>query len=241
MRKVIDFFVETLRICYSVSSSFHSRVNIVNMLSRKEHWLNLRSLKLLSKINVLPVYIDTNKFIAEPRNRGKLLWMWIIVPIMVQFHVFYAVGRFLLSLRTIGVSAIATATVDYAVIMFGELGVYAVLESFVRNPAVTKLMCKNLILPEVDSIICDLGTGVFWGYSLTEVCTMVFPIGVFPAVAIVSFMYGTLYLWTETSGCDSQKCIMSFLAEVGVNFCWMSFCYCIGLLQIVFLQTISHD
>ena len=210
------------------------------MLSRKEHRLNLYCLYLLGKMNVLPIHTDPKNFIFEPTSSWNRMVIWIIVALAIQFHVFYALGRFLISLREKGFSVISTATVDYAVIMYGELGLHAMLESFFRNPAVTKLLCKNLVREE-SYTMRNSRRGVFWGYSFSELCTMVFPVGVFPAVPIVTFMYGRIYLWTETSGCGTRKCVLSFLTELAVNFLWMSFCYCIGLLQIVFLQKLSHD
>ena len=210
------------------------------MLCRKEHRINLLCLHLLSKLHILPIYSNLRSSTIEPTSSRSKLVTWIVIALVVQFHVFYAAGRFLTSLRAEGFSVISTATVDYAVIMFGELGLHAMLESFVWNPAVTKLLCKNLAIEESNSIK-DSRRRVFWGYSLTTVCTMLLPIGVFPAVPVVTLMYGSMHLWIETSGCSTGLCLVFFLTELTVNFLWMSFCYCIGLLQIVFLQKISHD
>ena len=189
---------------------------------------------------LVALHVDPKNFVIEPKTECKSLVLNSVLPAIVQCHILYAMYRFITAASAEGMNAIATATVDYAVIMFGELGIYAVFEGFVRTPAVTRLLCKNLVLEEA-KCISRSRKGAFRGYSLTEMCTMIFPAGVFPAVAIVSFMYGTLYLWTGTDDCDSGRCILSFLVEFCVNFSWMSFCYCIGLLQIVFLQKISHD
>lgn len=210
------------------------------MLSRKENVLNIYCLQMLSKMHLIPLHVDPKNFLIQPKADRKSLVLNSFLPTLVQCHALFALCRFLSSLKTQGMSAIATATVDYTVIMFAELGLYALFESFIRSPDVTKLLSQNLVLEEAQ---CRSSSrkGALWGYSLTEVCTMIFPAVLSPVVASVSFMYGALYLWTETSDWNFSTCVISCIAEFAVNFSWMSFCYCIGLLQIVFLQKISHD
>ena len=209
------------------------------MLTRRENQINLKCFKILGKLFLAPLHVDLENYVIEPKVDRKSRAANSVLPIIVQLHVLYALYRFHNSVKVQGISAIATASVDYAVIVFGELGLYSVFECFFRAPALAKLLCRNLIISKID----EKRDGMFVGYKLTEVCIMLLPLALFPAVVILSFMYGSIYLWTKTGDSSIGNIweVMFLLAEFTTNLCWMSFCYSTALLHIEFFQKISYD
>ena len=155
--------------------------------------------------------------------------LWIILLLVVQVRLLLAAYMAVSKLNTLGPSVAPRLNVDFIFVALGQEGVCIVVQNFLLSPSFTKHLCKNLFVEDVE--MCKKH-GPLWGYTYTEVYTLLFPVGVYPAAAAVI----ALYAWPASEGLDVSLRVAILIADGTIILVWVAWCYSGALLQIIFLQ-----
>ena len=160
------------------------------MLTEREYRLNILCFEMFSYFGIIPFEIKGAN-LKYPTTTIRLVF-WCLLLVAQVLYVVLTSWLMLNKVRSEGQDAISTMAVYYALIISSIVGMYFVIQNFIRWPDVAQ--CKRKSVQ-----VCDINRrerkGGLYGYTYLEIYTMLSPLVIYPAVLAFVPAYYVIYLW----------------------------------------------
>ena len=209
------------------------------MLTTKELSLNIKCMRILSKIGLLPLHVNEKTGQIQVR-KGRQLTQWIALGIVTQLHIFYSIFSLVLKLTKNSETFYETLSVHLLLTFPGQYGLWAGLWYFIKWPDVISALFNSCLRKKLKHRKVANRKFNLREYSLQEILTVIMPVCIFPTSGFVIAAQLLFTTWPDTVGLPLVIRLLISVAEIGIIFTWISSAYWSILMHVLFLAKISY-